>query len=418
MRTQTWNQNQISLKLILILFAFFSGCSPGSPTLIFSANPTQITRPTSVTPATQRTNPPLESSLTSVNSRNISLDSIHMIDDKQGWAFSQTSLLKTWDSGEDWLNITPAEIQTILSTIPAQGVSTFEIKGSFLSDQNAWIAVPGLNQITIFHTLDGGQTWRDAKLAVSTPQEIYPIQISSFTFLNPQTGWLLTSTGMATGHEFVELYKTQNGGTTWDFVAQANQNASGESIGSITTIGQKTGISFRDPMDGWLTGSTVGNVIFFYRTKDSGLTWDPQQLFIPNGYTALGGSSSSYPPVFFNSKVGSLPVYLGKATPSINLFFYITIDAGESWTPIAPLVSQSNSFVWDWVDPSHGFATIDGSNTITITTDGGKSWSEVLVNGAKFHQLDFVSPMIGWAISDKSLLQTLDGGENWHTIYP
>jgi hypothetical protein len=58
-----------------------------------------------------------------------------------------------------------------------------------------------LERIPLFYTKDGGHTWQKTELVVSisTPQQVYPIDIISFTFLNAQTGWLLRSTGGGTG---------------------------------------------------------------------------------------------------------------------------------------------------------------------------------------------------------------------------
>ncbi len=342
---------------------------------------------------------------------NTPLSSLNMIDERRGWALSQKSVWKTVNGGKEWMNTTPAEIGTLLLTVPARGISSFRLNGAFPDAQTAWIAAPGLDKVTILHTVDSGQTWQTSKLVVSHPQEVYPVQIRSFTFLDPQTGWLLRSTDIAAGHEFVELYQTQDGAATWRLIAETNEITSS---GSITSDGSKTGVSFRDSRNGWLTGSTNGDAIFLYRTKDGGATWGFQQLSVPNGYTAIGGSARSFPPVFFNDKTGVMPVYLGSANPGFNLFFYLTADGGESWLPATPLNSQVNDFIWDWVDPSHGFVAVNGTNNLYATTDGGKKWSAILTEGPNFHQLDFVSPMTGWAISNDGFLsQTLDGGNTW-----
>jgi photosystem II stability/assembly factor-like uncharacterized protein len=257
-----------------------------------------------------------------------------MINETQGWGIAAQSVLRTENGGKSWSDITPTGIETIMSTIPTpapQGLNSIELKGAFLDAQTAWIAAPGLDKVTFFHTVDGGRTWQATEMVISTSQQVYPIQITSFTYLNTLTGWLLLSTEMSTGHGFVELYQTQNSGVTWRLIAEANQNASGEETGSITTTGQKTGVVFRDTANGWLTGYSMGNAIYVYRTKDGGLTWDFQQLSIPNGYTAIGGSAQSYPAIFFDNKKGLMPIYLGKATSGINLFFYITADGGDNW---------------------------------------------------------------------------------------
>ena len=411
--------------LLLLLLLFTVGCIPSTPiaTGPFASSQTVTGQATqfNTAPPAKTTTHTVQPSAALTTSSGVSgpLDFIQMINETQGWGIANQSVLRTENGGKSWSNVTPTGMQTVVSTIPAQGLNSFELKGTFLDAQTAWIAAPGLDKITLFHTVDGGQIWQATELVVSTPtpQQVNAIEILSFTFLNTQTGWLLRSTGMAAGQGFVELYQTQNSGATWRLIAEANQTGSGE-IGSITTSGQKTGASFRDTSNGWLTGYSAGSAIYVYRTKDSGLTWNFQELSIPNGYTAEGGSAQSYPATFFDDKKGLIPVYLGKTTPSINLFFYITADGGDSWFSTTPVSSPTNDFVWNWSDTSHGFVAENGTGILYSTSDGGKSWSKITLAGLKFSQLDFVSPMIGWGISEGSLVQTLDGGKNWHTIYP
>jgi photosystem II stability/assembly factor-like uncharacterized protein len=345
---------QIASTLTLVLILITVGCVPGTPiaTVAF-ASPQTVTgeaTPLNTAPPVKTITPTVQPSAALTTSSGMSgpLDFVHMINEAQGWGIANQSVLRTDNGGKIWSNVTPTGIETVVSTIPtpAQGLNYYEFKAAFLDAQTAWIAAPRLDGITFFHTVDGGRTWLATELVVvSTPQQVYAIDIISFIFLNTQTGWLLRSKGMATGQGFVELYQTQNSGATWHLIAEGNETASGE-IGSITTSGQKTGVIFRDTANGWLTGSSHGNAIYLYRTKDGGLTWNFQELSIPNGYTAEGGSAQSYPATFFDDKKGLMPVYLGNTTPSINLFFYITADGGESWSATTPLSSPTNDFVW------------------------------------------------------------------------
>lgn len=306
-----------------------------------------------------------------------------MIDEAHGWGIANRSILRTINGGMSWSNVTPSELAAIVLAIPAAGLSSFELKGSFLNAQAAWIAVPGLDKITIFSTIDGSQSWQTTELVVSAPQQVFPIQITSFAFLNIQTGWLLRATQGSAAHEYVDLYQSQDSGATWNLIAQARSNISGGETGSITTLGQKTGVSFRDSTNGWLTGYSAGNTIYIIRTGDGGLTWDFQQLPIPRGFTAEGGSARSYPATFFDDKKGLMPVYLGKTSPGINLFFYTTADGGDSWLPTSPLNSQTNDFVWSWPDSSHGFAAEEGTGLLYSTSDAGGSWSKITQSGLK-----------------------------------
>ncbi len=399
------------------------GCALNTPVVPVTLPPPQTATGQAASintaPSAKTTTPANQLSGTQTTSDGTSepLNFVRMIDATQGWGIANRSILRTENGGTSWSNVTPAEVETVASTIPAEGLSSFELKGAFLDAQTAWIAAPGLDNITLFHTADGGRTWQTSDLVVSTVGQVYPIEITSFTFLNAQTGWLLRSTGMAAGQGFVELYQTQTGGASWRLVAEASPNASGGQTGSITTGGQKTGASFRDTANGWLTGYSAANAIYVYRTRDGGTTWSFQPLSVPGGYTAEGGSAQSYPPAFFDDKKGLMPIYLGKTRPGITLFFYMT-TGGDSWSPTTPISSSTNDFVWNWADSSHGFVAEEGTGILYSTSDGGKSWSKITVSGLKFSQLDFISPVIGWGISDGSLVQTLDGGKDWHTIYP
>ena len=308
-----------TLALALLLLFITTGCIPTTAKTTRFITPLQIAtrqeQPLKTSQQTKITNTitQLPGTLTTSSAASEPLNFVQMDNTTQGWGISNKSVMRTENGGKTWSNVTPTEIETIISTIPAQGLSSFKLQGVFLNAQTAWIASPGLDKITIFQTTNGGQIWQATDpIVLTTPQEVYPIQLTSLIFLDTQTGWLLRSVGSAVAHEFVELYQTQNSGSSWRLIAEANQNASGDT-GSITTSGQKTGVSFRDISNGWLTGYSMGNSVYLYRTKDGGLTWDLQPLSIPTGYTAAGGSAKSYPPIFFDDKNGLLPIYLGGA---------------------------------------------------------------------------------------------------------
>jgi len=416
---------QIVLSLILILF--ISSCGPSAVTtaLTLMQATTQEVLPldTLVMTETSTPTPMFLPSETPTMNNGVSepFDFIQMIDETQGWGIAAQLVLRTEDGGKTWSDVTPIEMKTVISTFPTpapQGVNLIELKGTFIDAQTAWVAVPGLDKVTIFHTVDGGQTWQTNELVASTSQQAaYPIDIISFTFINAQMGWLLRSTIESIGHESIELYQTKDNGASWRLIAEAKQNISGKETGSITTNGQKTGISFRNTTNGWLTGSSQENAIFLYRSVDGGSKWNRQELAIPNGYTATGGSAQSYPVAFFDDNNGVMPVYLGSGSPSINLVFYITKDGGNSWSSTTPLSSPTNDFIWSWPDALHGFAAENQTGILYITVDGGKTWSKSTLGGVALSQLDFVSATTGWALANGNLFKTIDGGMSWVSIY-
>ncbi len=343
------------------------------------------------------------------------ITSVHMVNDLKGWAMSQTLVMYTKDGGKTWQDITPKDIGVFFSSLSSQARSTFEITGAFFNAHDAWVAVPQAGKITLFRTEDGGLNWQTIALSTIQSRGSFPIQIISLVFVNPQIGWLLLSMGSSAGQENVELYQTKDSGITWNLIADAGQNAA---KGKITSDGTKTGLGFRDPSEGWLTGSTHGNTVFLYHTRDGGATWDTQSLDLPAGFTATGGSATSYPPHFFDEQRGVIPVYLGSTNPGINLFFYLTMDGGVHWVATSPVISPTNRFFWSWVDAQHGFAAEVGTDILLTTTNSGQSWTKINSGAVQFGELDFISASIGWAISGGMLYQTQDGGQQWIRIAP
>lgn len=411
---------KVIIVTVSILFLFVSGCAT-SPTTIVSATPTPTlaaisqNQPTSVILSTETTAPSPEPSLPTQTNLQTPITSVHMVNELQGWAISQSLVMYTEDGGKTWLDITPKELQTIFSSLPSQSRNTFELKGTFVDAQEARLAVPQTDKITFIRTEDGGHSWQSADLSINQTQGTFPAQITFLVFVNPQTGWLLLSTGESAGQENVELYQTKDSGTTWNLVADTGQNSS---AGKITSDGTKTGLGFRDASEGWLTGSTHSNAVFLYHTMDRGTTWNTQSLDLPGGFWATGGSATSYPPTFFDDQRGMMPVYLGSSTLGINLIFYLTTDGGAHWVATSPVISQTNRFAWSWVDATHGFVGENGTNILYTTADAGKSWTKGNSGDLQFGGLDFISPSNGWAISGGSLYQTLDSGHKWGQVYP
>ena len=311
----------VSLSLLLL---FVSACAPSPTTnVIVTPNPTLAvtgqTKPTKIVVTTETALPLLQPSSSPQTNLQTPITSVHMVNDLQGWAMSQTLVMYTKDGGKTWQDITPKDIGVIFSSLSSQAQSTFEITGTFFNAHDAWVAVPQPGKITLSRTEDGGLNWQTIALSTIQSRGSFPVQIISLVFVNPQIGWLLLSMGRSAGQENVELYQTKDSGITWNLVADTGQNAA---KGKMTSDGTKTGLGFRDPSEGWLTGSTHGNAVFLYHTMDGGATWDTQSIDLPAGFTATGGSATSYPPIFFDEQRGVIPVYLGNTNPGINLFFF------------------------------------------------------------------------------------------------
>ncbi len=326
---------------------------------------------------------------------------LRMVDEKAGWALKEqqdearVNLLRTQDGGLTWKETMPPNV----GAMPANCIFT-------TGAQSAWVAEDQAGGILLYRTADGGANWEVSSVPVrGEPQ---------FSFIDAQHGWLLLHQGVAAGSEAVTLLKTEDGGATWTQVAMAQpQDGSSD---SLPFGGDKTGVSFRNATDGWLTGySPVTGSIYLFNSRDGGRTWMPQTVAVPDVFREV--MLTSRPPVFVSAQDG----YMAAEFAGVKLSFllYATHDGGQTWSPLnVPVSGTDRRLVWDFVDSSHGF--IANGEELYRTEDGGANWKSVSSGSTlkDITRLDFVSPQVGWAVSKKSVVKTTDGGLTWTPVAP
>ncbi|MBS1658195.1 MAG: hypothetical protein JST18_08880 [Bacteroidetes bacterium] len=97
---------------------------------------------------------------------------------------------------------------------------------------------------------------------------------------------------------------------------------------------------------------------------------------------------------------------------------YKTSDGGYTWSPlVVPGIIGKSLF---FLDSQTGF--ISGRNTIFRTTDGGENWSTIETDDVSFLDYYFISPLLGIASaydeeSNRSLWRTTDGGLTWMNVF-
>ncbi len=358
--------------------------SPATATTASTATEAQATTSTGVT----ATAPPTEPT--------VPLTAIRMLDLNNGWALTSKAILRTSDGGKIWHDITPAG--AALNSVT---------KGDFLNAQAAWIAIPNINAntVTILRTLNGGQSWNTASFSVPSPDGLDVPH-----FRNLQEGWLevITNGGPGAGSESADIWHSTDGGAHWQRLASTDTPSSG-----LTREGFKSGISFRDALNGWATTSSdTGRPQNpgLYVTHDGGKTWQNQKLGFPAGQTPQ--QMGTTPPVFFGN-TGLMPVNITLPTIQSELVLYVTHDGGTSWTPTTPAPLQvSTVYV---IDPQHAWASATQTGDFFFTNDGGQSWQDSKSNPGPINAMSFVDPANGWAITSSGLLHRSNGGP-WTTI--
>jgi photosystem II stability/assembly factor-like uncharacterized protein len=326
--------------------------------------------------------------------------SIQMFDAFNGWALTDSYVLRTNDSGTTWYNV----------TVP--GISSMG-GASFQTATRAWIIaqVPDTEGSTLFHTIDGGRTW--------TSFSNLPFRGGSIRFINDANGFVFESEPVGMHKQPVWLYQTMDGGATWT-LKYTNDPLDPNAGTSLPFGGLKYGVTFRDTLTGWVGGMTpMDGFVYLYKTTDGGVTWSQQPLALPPGYQSAFITTTA--PTFFGPNDAILPVRMG-GNAGTDLFIYITHDGGATWKvssgfarngDFISFASLSDAFSWDFANIFH------------VTNDSGNTWRNVTPNvpfgtlGYQFLGMDFVSTTTGWVVvghedyTTTSLYRTTDGGSTW-----
>lgn len=297
---------------------------------------------------------------------------VFFLDKDHGWAFTDGSeVFYTEDEGENWTNLYNTDFYW--ADVHYFNADTGIVAGG----------VPnGAGQI--LRTEDGGLSWSPM---VTFPNEI----LLSLSFLNDSTGWASGSEGL--------IIHTENGGLDW-----LEQN-------SGTDISFRD-ISFIDEQTGWAAGSqylSPGHESKIFNTTDGGTSWSEQSVLpdVEVVWMEFISEDDGY------LLAGSV-VTFGLTSPVI----FQTSDGGATW-------SSMDFGINGWL--YQGFIIGDqdiwlvGENSrILNSNDNGASWTnqiEILSTDI-LREVQFLNMNEGWAIGRRSVLHTVNAGQDWQLVMP
>ncbi|RJP67688.1 MAG: T9SS C-terminal target domain-containing protein [Ignavibacteriales bacterium] len=286
-----------------------------------------------------------------------SLKSIYAVDTSNVYAITNYGdLIYSHDGGSSW------EINTTIENIYYER----EYKIGFSDKEKGFIVGPEIYVIN-----DGGKTL--SRYDNSFNETIYKVD-----FINDKIGWALGNRN---------LFKSTDGGYNWSILKS--------DIGSYSNYG----IELIDTLIGFLvTGRDI------YKTTDGGKTWTDYQLNVNTSF-ARGID-------FLDKSLGV--IFEVRETCDDLTYNYVTTNGGESWEKYSindeKLLSSFNKM--KFTDPNHlWFANQQG---LWLSKDTAKTWSNLKGPSVWMHAFDFSDSLHGWIISDfDTISYTSDGGKSW-----
>lgn len=331
-----------------------------------------------------------------------------------GWALADNKTIYwTDDDGAHWKDITPPNVNSgRFNTPPFASVFFFD-RDHGLALASKYLRGGDFGSLDLYSTANDGQSWEKTHIAVS---ESDPGRPGAFTggaisFADPQHGWLNMQVMSGSAFSFGELFRTSDGGQTW------NRIQGGPGLG-----GQ---IRLVSAQDGWLAGGPANTEL--YASHDGGKSFQQVRLDAPK---ALG--PMNYPtytlPVFENDLHGYEAVtYAGIGEAKGAGVLFETNDGGRTWKQDRVLTNLDRvsvgvpaiSTVVDskWMVP---VVPKTGEPILTVVPSGGTetAQADTMVGGMSRRKISFLSPSRGWLSCSKGLLSTTDGGATWTEITP
>ncbi len=228
------------------------------------------------------------------------------------------------------------------------------------------------------------------------------------SFLDPQHGWMMCIGDPAAGFESKRLFKTQDGGLTWQMVADSAGTVPGTNLESFGYAGD---LHFIDAQHAWMQVGRVGISI----TEDGGRTW-----------------ASSPSIVLDSSQVMAIaPVTPEHGFAIVNGSILIeTTDGAQTWQQLYPPLHPFGPVFFSDAQHGIGIGTLLDRAATFRTTDGGSTWVPARLSDDEQRELrrhEGGCPATVWRTGNtawkqdcsaptQALLRSVDGGASWQPV--
>ena len=253
----------------------------------------------------------------------------------------------------------------------------------------------GHNNHFLYKTIDGGATW-DFVNVISGASFCGDSDKESIAFLNENLGIVLNfCSGWGNSYAVTTGVTTASGGLGFAEIGYSSINNTGDNLGS-----------FND--NSHMVFENIGN-LFYLKIHDAIL----RKYVLTNNGTFLSVGNYTSPNILNLELLSFVNDSIGYGTGNgENGDIYKTYDGGYSWDSITSLSLHVNNL--SFISESIGYAFSDYNNWIYKTTDGGINWDQI--TQISLNKMEFINENIGYGFFNNMIYRSIDGGISWSMI--
>ncbi|WP_062306364.1 WD40/YVTN/BNR-like repeat-containing protein [Alicyclobacillus sendaiensis] len=329
-----------------------------------------------------------------------------------GYRGNHFAMYETIDGGHTWKPVP-------LPALPTDDMSAYGPGGAHevtaVIDSSAMWSLVSVShdQAHIWTTKDAGRHWRETTL----PLPAGTVQFAAGQWMAGRLGFMLFESDGYNGVAAKYLYRTENGGGSWQLVAT--------STGGLPHNGVRTAMAFAPNGKTGLLAvvDDLEKTVLVVETNDGGLHWQPTSISLPSGIVA--------PPSIELALAGpgeALQLAIEVQVGSASELLVMNSSYGSSWDVAEIGVTHLEAMC---ASPAGDLAALEdksGQQTWMVSPDGGQTWYTQPAQGLPASLADAASVSVSApspsafflvaldARLAASLYASSDGGDTWQPL--